>query len=202
MKRGFYLKYFLWDLIQGLCGSNSTKKRLLGTAIRQPCSILEIGCATGNIAGMFAASDYTGIDTDQGAIRAAAAKYTARNYRFVCGDITAEVLSGAAYDYVLLSHVVHHVPNQVLHAILRRAEELLAIGGRVVILDMERPGVDDSLPKRLYRRFDRGRFMRTKNEMVARIQADTKIEVERAELHATYKYGLRIIDQYLIIARK
>lgn len=176
--------------------------RLLNMVIDQPCRIVEIGCATGNISALFAQSDYTGIDINPSSIEAAKRKHRGASYTFLCNDITRGELPSDSFDCVLLSHTVHHVSDQMAERFCAEAARILRPGGQLVILDMERPSGSAPSVRRLYQRLDRGRYFRTKDEMAALVSRCSALFVHRADIHPTWKWRVRIIDQFLIAAQK
>lgn len=192
----------LWDILQAVVGGNSGKKRLLNLVISQPCRIIEIGCATGNIASLFNRSDYTGVDTNPASIESAKRKYRSDSHIFLCIDFTRGELPSHSFDYVLLSHTLHHLPNEMVERFCAEAARILRPGGQLVILDMERPSRSEPLIRRLYHRLDRGQYFRTKDEAVALVSECSTLRVNRAEIHPTWKWRVRIIDQFLIAASK
>ena len=94
-----------------------------------PHSVLEIGCATGElIAAMPVAPGgrKLGIDISPANIEAARARFP--QLEFACGDFAA--LPASAFDVVVLSDVLEHVPDDV--AFLRDAARL----GRTVLVNL------------------------------------------------------------------
>ena len=131
----------LWDAFQTFVGDNTPKRRTIARYIQRPGRILEIGCATGNVADVFRDFDYVGVDTDPELIALACRKFTEPNYRFYCLDVlAAELPEEADFDYVLISHTAHHLPDDYLKRLLHKSCQLLRPGGQLVILDMVSPG--------------------------------------------------------------
>ena len=81
------LRAWLWDLFQVVVGGNEKKKAAIRAAIPNPGRILEIGCATGNVASVFSDVEYVGVDIDAGCIARARRKFPQPNYRFHCLDL-------------------------------------------------------------------------------------------------------------------
>jgi len=200
--RGVPLRARLWDAFVRSIGVNLQKKRAIQRIIDRPGRILEVGCATGNVAGIFRQSEYVGVDIDRDSIALAALRHPGRNYAFHCLDLLEDALPfEAGFDHVLISHTAHHLPDEYLLRLLERSSELLRPDGRLVVLDMLRPAPHEPLNRQFYYRLDRGRHFRTLNEfktLFARTNAlcDTSFEVVR-----TTKWGIRVIDQVLISGR-
>ena len=90
--RGVPLRARLWDAFVRSIGVNLQKKRAIQRIIDRPGRILEVGCATGNVAGIFRQSEYVGVDIDQDSIALAALRHPGRNYAFHCLDLLEDAL--------------------------------------------------------------------------------------------------------------
>ena len=116
----------IWDMFQAFIGTNGLKRKILHTHLTGPMRILEIGCGTGNISGAFQGFDYTGIDTNEAHIRWANAKYRGKSKRFLAGDAsTLKAAGGGLYDCVVLSHTLHHLPDDVFQNLIQTIADLL-----------------------------------------------------------------------------
>ncbi|MEN8184788.1 MAG: class I SAM-dependent methyltransferase [Myxococcota bacterium] len=184
-------------------GDNAPKRRTLARFIHGPGRLLEIGCATGNVASAFEGLSYVGVDIDRQAISLARRKFPATNYRFHCLDILAEELpEEPGFDYVLLSHAAHHLPDEYLCKLLRRSAELLNEGGSLVVLDMIRPEPDEPRSKQFFYRLDRGTHFRNLEEFREVFSRETKLEEPEFHVIEMRKMGIEIIDDVVILAKK
>jgi SAM-dependent methyltransferase len=107
-----------------------------------------------------------------------------------------------AFDYVLMSHTAHHLDDELLAGLASESVRLLKPGGRLVVLDMNRPGRGDGPAKHFYRVIDRGEHFRTTEELAALVASLPDLEIERKETRDCVKLGIRIIDQAIVVARK
>lgn len=197
------LKPRLWDVFQAIIGTNRQKVAFLRRAVHTPGRVLEVGCATGNVAQIFVGMDYTGIDTDAQAIALARVKYQARpNMKFVAGDLFDQPFAPGGFDDVVVSHTAHHIPDGPLVRLLTHCHGLLRDGGRLIILDMVRPAPGDPWAKTFYQRLDRGEHFRVEAEFVDLLQRVGAFSEVRSEVLECRKLGVRVIDQVLIEARK
>jgi SAM-dependent methyltransferase len=197
------VKSYLWDVFVSTVGSNSEKKRVLQRFLTRPGRILEIGCATGNLAGAFRDFDYVGIDTDAECIELARWRLAEPNYRFYCLDVLAEPLPGdPGFDYVLISHTMHHVPDDYAGRLLQRSLELLIPGGTLLVLDMIRPRPDEPFRKQFYYRLDRGEHFRNLDEFRSLFAVASGFEGVEFHVVRTRKLGIEVIDQIAVCARK
>ena len=197
------LKSRLWNGFQAVIGTNSQKRSFLRKAIRGTGRVLEIGCATGNIAQIFVESDYLGVDTDVRAIELAAVNYRHRpNMKFVAGDLFDLNLKEGEFDYVVISHTAHHIPDKPMLALLQHSHGLLRDDGTLVILDMVRPEPSEPFRRQFYYRIDQGEHFRTVPEFDALLSHGGLFSEVQTEVLECRKFGIRVIDQILIEAKK
>jgi SAM-dependent methyltransferase len=195
------IRPYLWDMFQRVVGTNAAKTRAVAPYVSRPGSILEIGCATGNLARSFRDFSYTGVDTDAACIRLASRRFRQPNFRFHCIDLLEEALPvGQPFDYVLISHTAHHLADDGLRRLIRRSFELLKEGGELVVLDMIRPDPTEPFKKQLYYRLDR--------EVLPDLRVSSILRGEGSfpdpSLHVvkTRKWGIEVVDQVVIHARR
>ncbi len=195
------LRARLWDAFQSVVGGNEQKKAAIRAQIPRPGRILEIGCATGNVADVFADSDYVGIDIDPGLIARATAKFPRSNYRFYCIDLLErELPEPGGFDTVLVSHTAHHLSDAAMRGLLQRSAELLREGGEAVIFDMVRPEPDEPLRKQFYFKLDRGENFRNERELLELFRESEGFGEPRAEILKAYKLGIEVIDEIVVRA--
>jgi ubiquinone/menaquinone biosynthesis C-methylase UbiE len=77
------------------------------------CTVLEVGCFTGEISGHLAGafSDYIALDIDPRAIQIAAAKNCPHNLQFLLVNAEALSFEDETFDIAICSHIYEHVPN-------------------------------------------------------------------------------------------
>lgn len=192
---------FLWDIFQLLVGTPNAKKKIIKRYIKKPGKILEIGCATGTIADVFQEFEYTGIDNDNNCIDRAKRKFIAPNYKFYCADILTDDLKLKQFDYVLISHTIHHLSDEYLKKIFVRCHDLLKDHGKLVVLDLVKPSQNDSFVKHFYYKIDRGRYIRSIDELNALFDNQELFDNFEIDIFETRKFCIRIIDQCVISAR-
>ena len=107
---------------------------LLSALPPAPARVADLGCGTGTLPLLLAGEGYdvTGVDFSPEMLRRAEAKAGDRA-RFVAGDAADPPLRRTAYDAVLCRHVLWALPDQP--AVLRRWVDLLAPGGRLVLVE-------------------------------------------------------------------
>jgi SAM-dependent methyltransferase len=203
MKTFGYFKARLWDGFQSVLGGDTEKKRAILEHVRLPARILEVGCATGNVADAFRDSEYVGVDVDGGAIAVARRKFPQGNYTFQCLDILNDpFLEPEGFDYVLISHTAHHLPDEYFGRLIHRSAELLREGGELVVLDMVRPEPQEPWTKQFYYKLDRGRYFRNLREFAELLSGQQHLEEPTFHVIKSSKFGVEIIDEVLIRARR
>ena len=98
--------------------------------------VLEVGCGYGIFARLLPADiDYVGIDTGEAEVRVASAWAAAHRpgWRFLRGTVTTHAQADAAFDLVLLSEVLEHMPEQEAEATLAACVRALAPGGHLLL---------------------------------------------------------------------
>jgi len=129
-------------------GREMAAMRLAG--IRGPANgeVLDIGCGSGGLLATLKDSGWgiTGLEVDEKAVAAARAGGLDVQH----GLLDSTALSGRRFAYIILNHVIEHVPDPV--AYFRECGRLLAPGGRVIVLTPNLGGV----AHRHFRRFWRG----------------------------------------------
>jgi len=104
---------------------------------RQPRTILELGCGTGEMSNLLAtwtAATVTGTDLCAPFIQAAASRYRRPNLSFAVMDLAAQELPeglGRTFDYIVGNGILHHLHDD-LPAILPWLRKLLTPGGRLL----------------------------------------------------------------------
>lgn len=99
-----------------------------------PARVADLGCGTGTLSQLLAEEGYAvdGVDFSPAMVARARAKVGDR-CSFVVADAAEPPLAPAAYDVVLCRHVLWTLPHQ--SAALRRWDDLLAPGGRLVLVE-------------------------------------------------------------------
>lgn len=114
--------------------------------VQPGAAVLEVGCGTGDVslaakrlAGP--AGTVYGIDPSPEMIAVARAKAErdGSDVTFQIGLIEALAFSDAAFDVVLSSLMMHHLPGDLKRRGLSEVARVLKPGGRLLIVDMKRP---------------------------------------------------------------
>jgi SAM-dependent methyltransferase/tetratricopeptide (TPR) repeat protein len=98
--------------------------------------VLDCGCGSGNqsyyLKHMGAAS-VTGIDISAKAIRYARRKYSDKDIRFLIGDVAREGLASGAFDVVVSSEVMEHLPTDSHLAYLSELRRVVRPDGVILL---------------------------------------------------------------------
>jgi SAM-dependent methyltransferase len=108
----------------------------------QPLDVVDLGCGTGTTAIRLAAAGarVTGVDADPEILRLARGKAGAEAVKWRSGRVEETGLADASCDRVVLSLVLHHLPDPAKLATLEEARRLLRPDGRVHVADWGPPG--------------------------------------------------------------
>lgn len=163
--------------------------------------MLEIGCGTGNVSSAFDGREYVGLDTDAGKVSRAQERWGRPGRTFLTGRLEDVGLAPKSFDFVVASHLIHHLPDETLLALLAEVRRVLRAQGVLVVLDMVRPRPGDPLGAWLYCHADRGRYIRVVEAIERLLESGGFATVEAPRIIGCRKLGFRIIDQVVLRAR-
>jgi SAM-dependent methyltransferase len=145
--------YALW---QAPFAQDKVRPLLRCTDVTKVRRVLDVGCGPGTNAGLFAGTDYLGIDINPNYIESARRKH---GRKFVVADVTTYD-DGALgkFDFILINSFLHHLNDEDAHKILARVAQLLTGDGHAHILELVSPQ-DHSIAQFLVRA-DRGKHSR------------------------------------------
>ena len=174
---------WLWLLAQRTIGGTPDKTAILKRHHHGEKRVVEVGCSIGNIArGLIGEPgiQYVGLDIDEGAL-AFARKWFAPHPGFSFANQSLQDLAatGARFDLVCVTGVLHHVPDAVAVAMLEGARAVAAPGARLLMFDPIplRPG--DGPVYGVIHKLEQGEYLRTPERLRDMItQAGFVIEEE------------------------
>jgi SAM-dependent methyltransferase len=107
----------------------------------EPLDVVELGCGTGTNSIRFAAAGarVIGVDADPEILARARRKSGADAVEWRSGRVEDPGLADSSCDRVVLSLVLHHLPDEAKLTTLRSAHALLRPGGRVHVADWGPP---------------------------------------------------------------
>jgi SAM-dependent methyltransferase len=118
--------------------------------------VLDLGCGPGTNAPVFEDCEYVGIDINPRYIENARARYRGE---FVVADLRDLTLDDfGQFDFILINSLLHHIAEEDLLRILRRARSLLSADGQIHVVDLILPA-RRSVARSIALR-DRGEFAR------------------------------------------
>jgi 2-polyprenyl-3-methyl-5-hydroxy-6-metoxy-1,4-benzoquinol methylase len=157
-------------------------------------SVLDLGCGYGDIASYYAGRcSYLGIDSNESYIVSARKRNSDNDAQFIIADISdPEVLQRGPYDLVLLTGVLHHLPNEHVSNIVAAAMNLVGTSGRFVAIEpVFSP--DQRLTARLLIASDRGRYVRDLDGYTALLSQgfkNVKGQVVHGRLRIPYSHAV------------
>lgn len=127
-------------------GEPFRRETLRHAELRPGERMLDVGCGTGVLALLAAeatgpAGEVVGIDPAPRmiAIARAKARETGSAAQFKLGVIERLPFEDASFEVVLSSLMLHHLPSEVKRAGLQEVYRVLKPGGRLVVVDIDRP---------------------------------------------------------------
>jgi 2-polyprenyl-3-methyl-5-hydroxy-6-metoxy-1,4-benzoquinol methylase len=174
-----------FDLFQFWAGGTVAKRHLVLGHYSNQKRVLEVGCSVGNIAAVFPRDvHYLGVDTDEGAINYARRKFAHRpGFSFMSTDLR-NLRFEQAFDFIVFSGIVHHLDDATAIGLIECSGNMLSPEGTVLVSDPIQPTSTDSTIIKLYRKLERGRYVRTLERLSALMTQPRNLEVVRRELHS------------------
>lgn len=151
--------------------------------------ILDFGCGTGLFARVFKKEnlDYYGYDIDKESIAYANRLYQNCTFTTSIKHLKQE----APFDLILANCCFHHIDDGTLSAELSGIHELLADPGIFMMIDLLLAEEDPSLLRKLYRKLERGAYIRHIEDyrwLVEKHFTITRSTIERSHLFS-FKYS-------------
>jgi SAM-dependent methyltransferase len=119
---------------------------------------LDLGCGTGEFAPCFPAAHYLGIDPARGYIRFAGQH---RPGRFAAASGAALPLASQSIGAALVLGVLHHLPDDVVRALMGELQRVLRSGALALIMEDVPPPDLWNLPGHAMHWLDRGGYIRS-----------------------------------------
>lgn len=174
----------LWSLFQWCCGGTIDKRRLACLHLESARRVLEVGCATGNVAAAFAAhstGEYVGVDIDGAALAVARQRFAAREHmQFVHADLAEYARSEPErFDGILFAGVLHHVDDDTALQLFQAARALCCPAARLVVSDPVQPEAGDPWLVQRFIHLEQGAHVRSQGALEALVAADHGWAVEQ-----------------------
>lgn len=136
----------LWNIFRRVFELNfREEKRVIGRELmpaayrinregRKP-RVLDLGCGTGELAPSFLRAGYNYVGIDIEPERMEYARKTHRPGRFHVMDASALKYPDGYFDQILVTGVLHHLPDQDVRAIVREMKRVLRPEGRALVME-------------------------------------------------------------------
>lgn len=164
----------LWNLFRRILEDNFREEKVVirrellpfarATAARRAPGarprLLDLGCGTGELAGIFLhhGYDYLGIDIEPLRIAYAQRHYPAGQFQVM--DASGLRWPDGSIDQVLVTGVFHHLSDAEVRAIVAEMRRVLHPGGRALVMEDTATGVKLNLLGALVHLADEGSFIR------------------------------------------
>lgn len=173
------------DLFQRILTMNKREQRrnlirnLMALSLQPGSKCLDFGCGTALFAPVFAKlkTSYYGYDIDQRLL-----DYASRIHKNAHFTSSWNVLESAApFDLILANCCFHHIDSESLDAELHNISTLLADHGTFMMIDILFPRNDFHWPRKIFRKLERGAFIRTAGDYLVHIERHFELKQEKEE---------------------
>jgi SAM-dependent methyltransferase len=167
------------------------RRRIGALQLPKGGKVLDFGCGTALFATVFrdANLDYCGYDIDAGLI--AYASYLYAHGRFM--DSRNELKKESPFDLILANCCFHHIDDTTLAEELGQMKTLMKSKGILIMIDILLPRDDTFLPRRLFRKLERGAHVRSLEDYRSIIERQFRIrksDIERSHLFSIRKFPI------------
>lgn len=138
-----------------------------------PASVLDLGCGSGIHAPVFASERYLGVDIQPEFIRHALEKTP--GHRFAVMDARRLGLADGSFEAVLLSGVIHHLPDADAQIVLAETARVLRPDGRLLMWEDIPARQSWNLIGRAVHRLDVGGIIRRPEEYARLLEGSFEI---------------------------
>lgn len=139
--------------------------------------ILDLGCGTGEFAGLLNKMDYCGIDLSTRYV-----KYAAKNNAgdFKVMDAAKLEFPDHSFDYILIMAILHHLADDKMNKVLLEVKRVLKPEGKILVMEDAKIEKYENLAVRFIQKFDKGGFIRTPEQYKTMIAKHFIISHEQA----------------------
>ncbi|MFO1064568.1 MAG: methyltransferase domain-containing protein [Pirellulales bacterium] len=95
--------------------------------------VLDLGCGTGLLSGVFEANRYLGVDVNERMLKAARARNP--RHRYMLSDGSTIPVTRHRFDLVVIVGVLHHLDDESALRLLREAARVLTVQGRIYVCE-------------------------------------------------------------------
>lgn len=176
IRHGLLNHPWLFSLAQRLASADYWAVRC---AIRQELRlppnrwVIDLGCGTGNLAGMFGQCRYVGVDLNLAYVRFA--QRTSRR-PFIVMDVTRLGFAEDVFDQVLAVGLSHHLNDEAMEHFAWQVRRVCRNAATVLIIDVIPPHWWN-VPERIRQRWgERGGYVRTADEYCRLLASHLSVE--------------------------
>lgn len=173
------------DLFQRVLTINKWEQRrtlainLKALPLKPGSRCLDFGCGTALFAPVFTTLNlnYYGYDIDKRLLDYASHIYKNTQFISSLNDLEA----AAPFDLILANCCFHHIDSETMDSELHRINKLLADGGTFILIDILLPRDDSFWLRKLFRKLEKGAFIRTADEYSTWIERHFSIRQKKTE---------------------
>jgi SAM-dependent methyltransferase len=202
------IQAFLNDLFQRILTANKWEQRnklfryINVLKLKPNSKCLDFGCGTALFAPVFTTAklSYYGYDINQQLLDYATRLYKKGQFTSSLNDLEAN----APFDLILANCCFHHIDSKTLEGELETISRLLADDGIFVMIDILLPQNDYFWLRQLFRKLEKGAFVRTDRDYSILIRRHFRIiqkNIERSHVFSLKKNPV-YNDQVVLICKK
>lgn len=185
-----YLYYYLTDLALTVLTFNFfVRKRIINNYIgkKKLGGVLDAGCGSGVLSGLFPRKQYYGIDIDKDSITYAQKKHP--GYKFLISDLTNLNIK-QKFDLVLIVGVLHHLGDNDVNKFFNGLSHLMTPSARIIIIEAVPPLLKFNIIGQLLRWSDKGKFIRRLEQYQNLISPKFKIIERKTATEVFFDYAV------------
>ncbi len=162
--------------------------------VKKTDRVFDLGCGTGQLLSHLDCEEYLGVDLDAFALERANTRFSANNIRFLEGDAWDDAYRELQPTVVLMIGVVHHLPDDVFGAIIRRLRQGGSSPRRLVTFDVAY--FNGTFINNFFSKMDRGKYVRRLEEYDELFGRNALQVTSRETLYTRLRY-VRYIGYHL-----
>ena len=175
-----------WLILQIAAGGTLAKRRLALRFYSGQARVCEVGCAVGNVShafGPLSGVQFLGVDVDGPAVAYARRRFRRRpGFEFRHVDLRTLSPAEARFDYIVFA-CLHHVADELAVQLLGSAARLLTADGVIAVFEPLPAAPGDPWLVRTYASIDRGRQLRTVEDLRALLERTPAVRWTDLEVH-------------------
>lgn len=154
--------------------------------------VLDLGCGTGTLSGLFNKKEYLGVDIDKDSISIARKKNKGYSYRV---DDATTLRTKKKYGLVLVTGVLHHLHDSDVKKLLETIKFHTKKNGKTIIIEAIPPIYKINLIGWLLRKLDEGSYVRSLDDYTELVRKSFRVNVSYPQVGGILDYGVIVASR-------